>query len=539
MLSVNYTMDVGSKNKRKQFSLKEKMDILKEVDQGSKKSDVARMFFLAPSTLSTIIKDREKITKLYEQSSLCTDRKRLRLGDNQALEEALNTWFKDTREKNVPITGPILQAKAKDFAFLMGVTDFQASSGWLHRFRDRYKISWNIVSGEERDADVAAAEKWKVDKLNSILDSYSPDDIFNGDETAYFYKLLPNKTMSYKGDKCTGGKKSKERLSVLFCCNSTGTMKLRPLVIGKSNKPRCFKGVASLPADYASNKRAWMTKDIFSKWLVQTDKEMQKKKKKILLLLDNCAAHVVDVRLENIRLEFLPPNCTAVLQPLDQGIIQNAKVNFRKRLIERILINIRLNLPTNIDVRQAIQLITGGWWNVKKETIANCWRKSGIVKVCAGEEGSNSVSLTQDQASTSSASDTAAAQDCEDIPADLWQDAAKTLQFDSNISFAEYVSVDTDVETTPLLTDIEIVNQVHQQAAADDDPSDDDEIEEECITSKEAVVCVEKLTKFISTTENVPEHVMQSLHNIEQFVQQTFVRNNKQTKISNFFKKVP
>jgi hypothetical protein len=60
---------------------------------------------------------------------------------------------------------------------------------------------------------------------------------------------------------------------------------------------------------------------------------MTKEKKMILLLLGYCSAHKVDVWLENVKLEFLPANSTSLLQPLDQGIIQNAKVHFRKHLV--------------------------------------------------------------------------------------------------------------------------------------------------------------------------------------------------------------
>ncbi|KAG8236781.1 hypothetical protein J437_LFUL017083 [Ladona fulva] len=37
------------------------------------------------------------------------------------------------------------------------------------------------------------------------------------------------------------------------------TEKLRPLVIGKYAKPRCFKNVRSFPCDYSAHKKAWMT----------------------------------------------------------------------------------------------------------------------------------------------------------------------------------------------------------------------------------------------------------------------------------------
>ncbi|XP_060810033.1 uncharacterized protein LOC132904128 [Amyelois transitella] len=43
--------------------------------------------------------------------------------------------------------------------------------------------------------------------------------------------------------------------------------------------------------DYGNNRKAWMTSDIFVKWVRDWDRELNKKKKKILLLVDNCPAH--------------------------------------------------------------------------------------------------------------------------------------------------------------------------------------------------------------------------------------------------------
>ncbi|GFV15453.1 hypothetical protein TNCV_4834791 [Trichonephila clavipes] len=42
-----------------------------------------------------------------------------------------------------------------------------------------------------------------------------------------------------------------------------GSEKITPLVIGKSAKPRCFKGINSFPTKYRSNKKAWMTTELF------------------------------------------------------------------------------------------------------------------------------------------------------------------------------------------------------------------------------------------------------------------------------------
>jgi len=84
--------------------------------------------------------------------------------------------------------------------------------------------------------------QWTED-LPALLQGYSPDDIFNADESGlFYYKCLPNKTFALKGDDCSGGKHSKERATVLLCANMSGTEKLPILLIGKSKKPRCFAG---------------------------------------------------------------------------------------------------------------------------------------------------------------------------------------------------------------------------------------------------------------------------------------------------------
>jgi len=70
-----------------------------------------------------------------------------------------------------------------------------------------------------------------------------------------FFKLLPEKTLEFKGLDCSGGKRSKETLTVMVCANMSGTEKIPILVIGKSANPRCFKNVKTLPTQYTSNKK--------------------------------------------------------------------------------------------------------------------------------------------------------------------------------------------------------------------------------------------------------------------------------------------
>ena len=45
----------------------------------------------------------------------------------------------------------------------------------------------------------------------------------------------------------------------------------------------------------------------------------------VLLLVDNAGGHSVDLHHEGVQIEFLPPNTTSLLQPMDQGVIRAFK----------------------------------------------------------------------------------------------------------------------------------------------------------------------------------------------------------------------
>ena len=90
-------------------------------------------------------------------------------------------------------------------------------------------------------------------------------DIYNADETGLYFRALPNRSMVLHDDPGKGIKTSKERITVLLACSAVGH-KLKPLVIGKAENPRCFRGTdkASLPMTYRANRKAWMTSILLS-----------------------------------------------------------------------------------------------------------------------------------------------------------------------------------------------------------------------------------------------------------------------------------
>ncbi|CAF4210512.1 unnamed protein product [Rotaria magnacalcarata] len=254
--------------------------------------------------------------------------------------DALNERY-NNKEINVEELLNVLQQYARDIAQQLDeCTNFRASNGWFDRFRTRYNIQFRPICGEARAVDPSTVDDWKG-RLHSIIEHYDPCNIFNMDETSLFYKLMPDRSLVIDRNDFRGGKRSKDRYTVMLCSNMLGSEKLKPVVIGKYAKPRCFKNIdmKKLPVQWFSNRTAWMNSKIFTEWLQDLDVSMRKQRRHVLMFLDNAPVHPQDIQLENIKLKFFPPNTTAVIQPMDQGIIRAFKAHYRRYLVKHTIAN--------------------------------------------------------------------------------------------------------------------------------------------------------------------------------------------------------
>lgn len=181
-------------------------------------------------------------------------------------------------------------------------------------------------------------------ELQEIVAPYPLKDIYNMDETGLFWKAIPDTTLATKAQ--SGTKKEKARISLGHCSNTDGSDKLPLLAISSSQRPRCFASnrinIDSLNVIWRHNKKAWMTTVIMLDWLTWFNKRMQGRK--TLLLINGFSAHKAAVRtliknnsLKNTRVKFLPPNYTSVYQPLNQGIIANFKLLYRRSWLRFIV----------------------------------------------------------------------------------------------------------------------------------------------------------------------------------------------------------
>lgn len=177
----------------------------------------------------------------------------------------------------------------------------------------------------------------------------------------------------------------------MVCSNASGTHALPLLVIGKSKKPRCFKNIACLPVTYRGQKSAWMDSEIFMEWFskmfipeVKKHREKEGKTGKVLLLIDNAPTHPGLDRLnsvdENFVVMFFPPNVTALLQPMDQGIIVKCKKLYRKQVLQRLLIAERdedsvITFSKQLNLKDCCHMLADSWDSLTKENLKNGWNK--------------------------------------------------------------------------------------------------------------------------------------------------------------------
>ena len=134
--------------KRKPILLETKYEIVNKSINGAKTSELAVEYEKSSSTISTILKEKEKIIKEYEENKTA-DRKRIKLSIFPLLEDAMTTWFKQAiSHTNVVIDGPTIQAQASKYANFLSYDKFKASSGWLDGFKKRNNIAFKTSIGE-------------------------------------------------------------------------------------------------------------------------------------------------------------------------------------------------------------------------------------------------------------------------------------------------------------------------------------------------------------------------------------------------------
>jgi DDE superfamily endonuclease/Tc5 transposase DNA-binding domain/CENP-B N-terminal DNA-binding domain len=400
------------------LNLNQKVEILKKSDGGVSGKRLALDFNVSEAAISKIKKKRSDILGAVSNTLESANKKTLHKPEFSDLEDKVYEWFLTQRQRNCPVSGPMLKARAKvEFEKLHPGKSgsFSASNGWLSNFKKRHGIRHLKICGEILSNDTTQITPF-IHQLRAVVNEMGITDaqLYNADESGLYYHLLPDRTFVAASEKTAPGRKvRKERITFLLCANADGTHKMQPLVIGKSANPRCFKGFKN-PLEYANSKKAWMNSQLFYNWFhgsfikqvcfLLLDKigvcllyfdsiflvfEQVRKfsaennlPPKALLLIDNCTAHKPIELLKSddgkIVAMFLPPNATAIVQPMDQNPIRLVKLAYRTKLLCSIIAQENIPLEDALkahSLRDAILLLKLVWDELPQSVLVKAWKK--------------------------------------------------------------------------------------------------------------------------------------------------------------------
>lgn len=204
---------------------------------GCSSRKIAGAFNCGKTQIQGIVKSKAEIMEEFENNGP-ESRKRHRAEENAEVNEAVYKWYCFARERNIPLSGPLLKEEALLISRELDPNStFKASNGWLDSFKKRHNIKCMKVSGECADVSEETVMGW-FERVQVLTSDYEPEDIWNEDESGCFYRALPDTSLSDREREFRGGKKAKERITIAFFVNAAGG-KEPPVVIGKAASPHC------------------------------------------------------------------------------------------------------------------------------------------------------------------------------------------------------------------------------------------------------------------------------------------------------------
>ncbi len=438
-----------------------------------------------------------------------------------------------------PVSGPLLMAKAQQLFPLLypdiDSSSFKGGTGWLKRFRERHGVRGVSIQGESLSASADTVEPFKI-KLSKIMEEkgISLTQLFNCDETGLYWRLMPRKTLITAREKdAKGFKKPKDRVTLMACANVTGSIKLPLVFIHKSASPRCFKNFnkSSLPVDYYAQKNSWMNSEIFTKWFHEKFVPNCKKSlternlpPKALLVLDNAPCHPdVDYLESNdgqITCLYLPPNTTSIIQPMDQGVLETIKRQYKRDLLLRMLhdestIDV---FCKKINILDAILMAAKSWDEVCHSTICKSWKKLLPMETIAEEEPSSS-EVEQSEIATADIQEL-----CND--GEFSDCQTEWLTADSqDCGYHDY----TEEEIIALATE--------QNEGNDNESEDEDDGVSHVVSHSQACDALETVLTYLQQQAHVPESTTVTINSLLIETNKKRYNNLKQTKLSKYFNK--
>ena len=214
---------------------------------------------------------------------------------------------------------------------------------------------------------------------------------------------------------------------------------------------------------------------------------------KALLLLDNAPFHPDESVLQSsdkcIKAMFFPPNTTALIQPMDQGVLESLKRRYHKSPLQKLLLHDQegysmIEFIKKLNVKDAVYMSAEAWEDIPPLTLSKSWLKL----------------LGTGHRIRETSEEMVEGETCEEL----------TIQLDSNLSdrdISDWVNADSSDPGYALLSDQDIIQQLtcSNPPLPTEDESEDEESCNHIPTNGEVMEMLDKcLTWYECQTEATP-----------------------------------
>ncbi|BFZ14341.1 hypothetical protein BsWGS_17380 [Bradybaena similaris] len=135
-----------AKRTRVLLTLEERVKVIKRSKSGDSSRKLAADFKVGKTQILAILKGENDIIRRWEDGEN-GDRKvsKVRKSTYEEVNSIVWDWFCNTRARNIPVTGKMIQEQAVLVATERGFDDFSGSNGWLDRWRTRHNVRFGSL----------------------------------------------------------------------------------------------------------------------------------------------------------------------------------------------------------------------------------------------------------------------------------------------------------------------------------------------------------------------------------------------------------
>ncbi len=386
---------------RRNLDLNDKLRVVHHMQIHKNASTVGRIFQIHRKTVMRCWAKRE--------AKVPGDVKRPLRAQYPTVEAEVVEFIRFARSQRLPVMSCHIKSCASKAAQRAEITGFKASNGWMQNFLRRTPVQPSFKLHGKRNSELPATAEEKMKQIRQTLANYDISNIYNMDESGLFYRMGPSRSYldgneDRRETRGTSMQKHKKRVTIVLCVNADGSHNFPVQYIGHSAKPTALKDprFSALKSQYSSQTNAWMDSNMFTNWIQSWYAEVKKiSNGPWCIVMDNCGGHESALSIPGVEIVTLPPRSTAKHQPLDLGLIANAKIRYRSVLLSETINVLQQRRISNSTfpltsgngkwglregqlphIGDAIELFNQSWSGVSKTIIIKCWLKSE----CLGED---------------------------------------------------------------------------------------------------------------------------------------------------------